>query len=99
VVSKLVTNNIFNRIKQVAKTYFSTLVWRNIYPCMFIAITIHYMLVNAIQNIMYPCMFVDAMSAWKKLDSILWMSSLYTHWRIPKSLVDGGSLAWPIFEK
>ncbi len=26
VVSKLVTNNIFNRIKQVAKTYFSTLV-------------------------------------------------------------------------
>jgi hypothetical protein len=77
VVSKIVTNKILNRIKQVAKTYFSTIVWCNI----------------------YPCMFVDAMNAWKKLDSNF-MNGLTVHTlKNTKSLVDGGSLAWPIFEQ
>jgi hypothetical protein len=99
VVSKIITNEIFHLIKQVAKTYFSTIVWTNICPCMFIAIIVHYMLVNAIQSIMYPCTFVDAMSAWKKLDSNFMNGLIVYTLKNTKSLVDGGILAWPIFEE
>jgi hypothetical protein len=48
---------------------------------------------------MYPYMFVDAMSAWKKMDSNF-MNGLTVHTlKNSKSLVDGASLAWPIFEQ